>query len=328
MLQYSYYKQRARPKASQNGKVPSIRWANDFIPDMTQARTTALVCLIATLAAFALSSSSGIAFGGPVSVSSLAPADEYFGHQKLSPLGIRHEIYSLKDDLHHARQKPDAIEQKAEYVEDAIDDWIARYPNDPWIASAAWQLATLFEELPGNDAREHAIVVLGLVKSHYPSTPFGADASRDLARGIGVRPWPHWAGPPPDTVAQRGATPSPSAPSSAAPSASPSAAPDALPTDAASLVAAIVGANATPDPQRLLAMQSLEERFWSLSHGGTDASYVRAAWELAAAYERLPGDDSKTRAIRLLALLVDRYPGAVFGRWAMRDLERGIGDRS
>lgn len=250
--------------------------------------------------------------------------DEYFGRQKLSPLGIRHEIYSLKDDLHHARQKPDAIQQKAEYVEDALVDWLAKYPADPWIPSAAWQLGTLYEELPGNAAREHAIVVLGLVKSHFPATPFGDDASRDLARGIGVRPWPHWAGPSPDEVAQRGATSSPSP----LPSASPSATPDEAPTDAPTLVAAILGASATPDPQRVVTIQSLEERFWTLSHGGTDATYARAAWELAAAYERIPGDESKTRAIRLLALLVDRYPDAVFGRWAMRDLARGIGDRS
>jgi len=48
---------------------------------------------------------------------------------------------------------------------------------------------------------------------------------------------------------------------------------------------------------------------------------------LAAVYERLPGDDARQRAIRLLALLVDRFPAQVYAAWAMRDLERGVGVR-
>ncbi|HZT12712.1 MAG TPA: hypothetical protein VFA29_07910, partial [Candidatus Baltobacteraceae bacterium] len=143
---------------------------------MTRARATAAVSLLATLTAFALSSSNGIASRDPVSVSALAPADEYFGRQKLSPLGIRHEVLTLKDDLHHAREHPDAIEHKAELVEEAIDDWAERYPNDTWIASATWQLGTLFEELPGKDAHEHAIVVLELVRDKFAASPFAENA--------------------------------------------------------------------------------------------------------------------------------------------------------
>ncbi len=98
--------------------------------------------------------------------------------------------------------------------------------------------------------------------------------------------------------------------------------------DSQSLVRAILGANATPDPQRASYVDQLADKFWSLSHGGTDAAYARAAWELATQYERLPGQDSRTQAIRFLALLVDRYPQQIFGKWALRDLERGIGERS
>src|SRR5579883_2108391 len=296
---------------------------------MTRARATAAVSLLATLTAFALSSSNGIASRDPVSVSALAPADEYFGRQKLSPLGIRHEVLTLKDDLHHAREHPDAIEHKAELVEDAVDDWAERYPNDTWIASAAWQLGTLFEELPGKDAREHAIVVLELVRDKFAASPFAATAKRDLDRGIGIRPWPRWAGPEPGVQLAR-ATPAPSpAPAAHSPAMRPTQPPATVTvTDAKSLVDAIRGVNPTPDPGHVAAIQDLESRFWSLSHNGTDAAYARAAWELAAVFERLPGQDSKAQAIRLLALLVDRYPDQIFGRWAMRDLARGIGDRN
>lgn len=292
-----------------------------------RATSRAAVYLAATLTAFALSSSNGIASRDPVSISALAPADEYFGRQKLSPLGIRHEIYTLKDDLHHARQQPGSIQNKANLVEDAVDDWVARFPQDPWIPSAAWQLATLFEELPGIDAHEHAIVVLELVKDKFPQTTFAANAQRDLSRGVGIRPWPHWALASAPTATPP-AQPSATATGTATATSSPSPAATVVASDPQSLVRAILDANATPDPQRSSYVGQLDDRFWSLSHGGTDAAYVRAAWELAAQYERLPGEDSRTQAIRLLALLVDRYPSQIFGKWALRDLERGIGQRS
>lgn len=273
---------------------------------MAKARLRAAVILLAACTAVASSSTNGIAKSDPVSVSvsTLAPADAYFGREKLSPLGIRHTTLTLKDDLHHNRQQPEAIEHKAEFVEDALDDWATRYPHDPWIASAAWQLGTLFEELPGTAAHEHAIVVLALLRDRFAGTTFADDAQRDLARGIGVRPWP--SGPVPTN----------------------SPAIVAAIDDPQTLVNAIIGVAATPDPQHAATIAQLEDRFWALSQGGTNKAYERAAWELAAAYERLPGAQAQTQAIRLLALLVDRYPGDIFGRWAMRDLARGIGERT
>lgn len=255
------------------------------------------ICL-ATLGAFAVLSSNGIAARGPVSVSDLAPADEYFGHTHLSPLAIRHAIFSLKDDLHHARRKPDAIAHDALEVQDALQDWSVRYPRDTWLPAALWNLAVLYEELPGPDARTHAIAVLQKICDQYGGSNFAANAQRDLRRGIGLRPWPRWAGVPPNA-----ASPAPVA------------------GDAA-LLKAITAARG--DGNQVLAVES---RFWSLSRNGADASYARCAWELAAAFESLPGETAQTHAIRLLAMLVDRYPQMVYGRWAMRDLKRGVGLR-
>jgi hypothetical protein len=261
-------------------------------------------------------SANGVASRGPVSLSALAPADEYFGREKLSPIGIRHKIFSLKDDLHHAREHPDAIQHDAQILEDALHDWFTRFPQDPWLPATAWNLATLYEELPGSDAQSRALATLHFVRDSFAGTPYSQYAARDLTRGVGVRPWPHWAG--------GSATPSavPSAASSAAPaSAIPSPLPAETPNDAATLVAAIL---AQKDAS---AAQALEKRYWALSGNGNNADYARAAWELATLYQRLPGEDSRQHAIRLLALLVDRYPQLVYGRWAMRDLERGIGTR-
>ena len=275
---------------------------------MAGMRTFAAVTLV-TLLAFAHASSNGIASRGPVSVSDLAPADEYFGHQHWSPLGIRHKIFSLKDDLHHARSQPDAIQRDAQAAEDALTDWMTRFPRDPWLPATAWNLATLYEELPGTDAQTHAIAMLHAVQAHYAGTPYADYATHDLSRGVGVRPWPHWA------VA-------------AAPTTAPTATPSSgLPADPQSLVEAVLAqtsADGVADPK---GVQTLENRYWVLSRGGADPAYARAAWELAAAYQRLTGDDARAHSIRLLALLVDRYSTTVYGRWALRDLERGVGVR-
>jgi hypothetical protein len=278
---------------------------------MTRTSLIFALCL-ATLGAFALFSSNGIAARGPVSVSDLAPADEYFGHMRLSPFGIRHLIFSLKDDLHHGRRKPDAIAHDALEVQDALQDWSTRYPRDSWIPGALWNLAVLYEELPGDDSRTHAIAVLQKIRDQYAGTDFASNAQRDLARGIGVRPWPHWAGSPPPS-----SSPSPSLSTSPAPSSTPA-------IDASSLLLAITAAKDMDTTQAL----ALESKFWSLSHDGADPAYTRCAWELAAIFESLPGEAAQTQAIRLLAFLVDRYPDVVYGKWALRDLKRGVGLRS
>src|SRR5579872_736316 len=269
---------------------------------MTRKSLIFAVCL-ATLGALGILSSNGIAAGGPASISELAPADEYFGHMRLSPFGIRHMIFSLKDDLHHGRRRPDAIEHDALEVQDALQDWSTRYPHDTWIPAALWNLAILYEELPGDDARTHAVAVLQKVHDQYNGTAFATDAQRDLTRGIGVRPWPHWAGPPP---ASSSALPSSASLASSSPSPQPSSSPalSVIPTsDEPSLLLAIRTAKNMDTTEAL----ALESKFWSLSHEGSDAAYTRCAWELAAVFESLPGQTAQAQAVRLLAFLVDRY---------------------
>ncbi len=267
-------------------------------------RTSLLFAIsLATLAAFALHSSNGIASSGPVSISDLAPADEYFGREHISPLGIRHTIFSLKDDLHHARRRPDAIAHDAGLVQDAVTDWAQRFPRDSWLPATLWNLAVLYEELPGTQAHDSAVAILQELRDNFSDSALASDAAHDLSRGIGVRPWPRWAGTPPPTM-------------------------DPV-IDADSLVEAIGSTKSAPSAQQQeAATLALEDRFFALSHGGADPAYARAAWELASAFERLPGEDAQTQTIRLLALLVDRDPDVVFGRWAMRDLKRGVGERS
>ncbi len=215
----------------------------------------------------------------------------------MSALVIRHKLFALKDDLHHMREQPDSIEHDAAEVQEALDDWWEKYPHDPWLAAACWNLATLFEELPGQDAQKNAVQTLTSVRTKFPDTDFARYAIRDLNRGVGIRPWPRWAAA-------------------------------SAPKDAPDLTATILtlrGPHGDVSSESDLGRD--ETQFWQRSHNGDDPAYARAAWELAVLYERVRGEQAREHAIRLLALLVDRFPTQVYGIWAMRDLKRGVGVR-
>lgn len=142
-------------------------------------------------------------------LSNAAPADRYFGRLKMSALRIRYEITQLKTDYEYHRRKPDDVLHVLAYTEDAYYQWAAAYPKDAWLASTGYNLAKLFEELPGYSARNGAVRALGFVRSHFKNTRYSKASVADLRRGIPVRPEPAWALP---------ATPSPNpSPSSSLP---------------------------------------------------------------------------------------------------------------
>lgn len=258
-------------------------------------------------------------------ISDLAPADEYFGKMRLSVVRIHHQVFSLKDDLHHRRLRITAISHEADDIGDAYYDWAHRFPKDRWVPRTGWELATLYEELPGADARDHAVGLLSFVRDHYGDTSFGDSSVKELARGIGVRPWPHWASGPSVLSHPRIASAPTAAPS-------PKVVATTL-TDAKSLLSTINalesdlrGNRQTGDPAYKEAT-TLEEAFRRLSRDGTDGNYDAAAWKLGALYQLLPGEEARTHAIRMLALVLDRYSNSRYAAWSLRDLERGVGVR-
>lgn len=249
-------------------------------------------------------------------VSDLAPADEYFGRMHLSVVRIHHQVFALKDELHHGRARPDAIQHETDQIDDAYLDWANRFPKDRWLPRMGWELATLYEELPGGDARVRAIALLDFLRDHFRSSSFADASQRELARGIGVRPWPRWARPEP--VLERAQT--------VAAASTPAA------TDASSLLRTIksvemkIAAKRAGDASNETA-QNLEEAFRSMSRDGSDVRYSGCAWELAVLYQYLPGEGARDGAIRMLALVLDRYPKTEYGSWSLRDLKRGVGVR-
>ncbi len=235
-------------------------------------------------------------------VSDLAPADEYFGHVHISVVRMHHQVFALKDDVHHEREHPDAILRETDQINDAYFDWAHQFPKDRWLPRTGWELATLYEELPGSAARDRAIALLDFLRDGFKSSSFADASQRELARGIGIRPWPRWAGPEPP------------------------------PSDALGLLTAIKNAEAQAagKPESEAGdetAKALEEAFRAQSHDGDDIRYAGCAWELAVLYQYLPGEPARDGAIRMLALVLDRYPRTQYGTWSLRDLIRGVGVR-
>jgi hypothetical protein len=253
----------------------------------------------------------------PPNISSLAPADEYFGKQRISVVRIHHQVFALKDDLHHQRKRPDAIQHDADSIGDAYFDWAIRFPRDRWLPRIGWELATLYEELPGYAAQAQAFALLAFIEQRYGDTPSGRAGAQDLLRGIGLRAWPRWAGRAPaqplllaGQIAVRD------------------------PSDVQAVQGAVQDAAARLQTKQLSPAVAfgvtavLEEIFRNLPVARDPDMQQRCAWDLATLYELLPGRASRDHAIRMLALVLDRFGNTQYGLWSLRDLQRGVGIRS
>jgi hypothetical protein len=132
----------------------------------------------------------------------------------MSALRVRYEITQLKTNYEYHRRTPDDVLHLLTYTEDAYYQWAAAYPKDTWLASTGYNLAKLFEELPGYAARDGALRALQFVRIHFKNTRYSKASVDDLRRGVPVKAEPAWAMP---------ATPAPS--STVMPSATPSTTP-------------------------------------------------------------------------------------------------------
>jgi hypothetical protein len=155
-------------------------------------------------------------------LSKAAPADRYFGKLKMSALRVRYEIAQLKTDYEYHRRMPDDVLHLLSYTEDAYYQWAAAYPKDGWLASTGYNLARLFEELPGYGARDSAVRALQFVRTHFKNTRYSKLSVAELAHGVSAKPEPAWA-------VRATPTPSASVIPSATPSSSPSPSPSASP---------------------------------------------------------------------------------------------------
>lgn len=103
---------------------------------------------------------------------SLAPADRYFGRLKMSILGVRNSLkdLALRADMHP--EDAEHIYDKAVLVEDALRDWHAHFPRDPWIPRYTYGLAQLYGKLNMDDARVRRNDTLDWLAATFPYSEY------------------------------------------------------------------------------------------------------------------------------------------------------------
>jgi hypothetical protein len=97
-----------------------------------------------------------------------APADEYFGHTKLSPLGFRNEIVRIGKYLDvgwGSRMSGDAV-----YLVDALDDWRQQYPRDYELPRLLLQTYTLLGRIDSPSAVAARAKVRTILTVEYNSS--------------------------------------------------------------------------------------------------------------------------------------------------------------
>jgi hypothetical protein len=98
-----------------------------------------------------------------------APADEYFGHTKLSPFGVRNELTRIGKYLDvgwGSRMTGDAL-----YVVDALDDWREQYPRDYELPRLLLATYTTLERIDSADAAAARAKVRKILTVEYNASP-------------------------------------------------------------------------------------------------------------------------------------------------------------
>jgi hypothetical protein len=110
----------------------------------------------------------------------LAPADEYFGRARMSPLEITNRI-------------GDAERRGASYrglmtTQAAIEDWTRKYPGDPWIPQREYRMSRLFARLHSRDGNAEATRCRAFLRAHFPGARYAVAAQREGSAKIAQAP--------------------------------------------------------------------------------------------------------------------------------------------
>lgn len=194
-------------------------------------------CLAAALATVVSMTSLGAA---PVDRSA-APADQYFGAQKMSALGIRMKIDALGRRYHARTISDDDLLHDASIAEASLRAWAGQYPRDPWLAPAAFHLEQLDQTVQSQAARAQATALLHYIAQKFGKTKYGHLSRLRLAQGFAPLHGESAVTATPNPYASASASSSPSAsvsPAVASPAAAPTAGASSAPIPSATPSAA------------------------------------------------------------------------------------------
>ncbi len=115
------------------------------------------------------------------SLQGLAPADEYFGKYHLSVLGIANTIRDAGVRIDAGGDTRWMLTGPLAFVTDAMHDWEAQYPGDPWIAKDLLALEAAYLRVPTDDGFRLASQTEAWLAGDYPATPYAAQGRKQLA---------------------------------------------------------------------------------------------------------------------------------------------------
>jgi len=141
--------------------------------------------------------------GQPLRPPSQAPADRYFGVQRLSNLGVR----SMLHDMVLEGTSPLALPQQLERIdgiESALTDWQEQYPSDSWLPGTMLDFASFLQTKAQPFTDDLAIGYLYYVSARYSRTPAGRSANATLAQYVLTPPFDVSTTPPPQLHASVG----------------------------------------------------------------------------------------------------------------------------
>ena len=106
-----------------------------------------------------------------------APADEYFGNLKYSPIGVHNEIVRVEKYLEKGwgyRMESDALE-----IDSAVEDWQKQYPHDLTLPAALLTAHEMLLRVGTPKTADAAVRIKTLLAVQYP----GSRQARELAAG-------------------------------------------------------------------------------------------------------------------------------------------------
>lgn len=102
----------------------------------------------------------------------LAPADRYFGRLKMSILGVRNSLIDLSARVAAHPEDAVSVYEQTLLVDDALHDWAAQFPHDPWLPRFAHGLAELYRKVDTEDARIRKNDTLDWLIATYPQSEY------------------------------------------------------------------------------------------------------------------------------------------------------------
>ena len=109
----------------------------------------------------------------------VAPADEYFGHQKLSILGINNTIHDTNLRIGFDPTNAARYYGQLAPAEDSLLDWAHKYPQDTWLPGRAYFMSHVFWQMHTAQGDSAAEQCRGLLFKQFPKSHWATLAHRE-----------------------------------------------------------------------------------------------------------------------------------------------------